>query len=223
MSLVFAGLRAAITGGASGIGLRTGRLLAEGGAQVAALDPRVSEDLDPLLGIRCDVRDDGSVRAAIAQIVARFGGLDILINNAGFAAPPTIADNGHTGWHDVLDVNVVGTARVTRAALPHLRRSPHAAIVNTAASFDSAGIAQRAVRSATKGAVQALTLAMAADHVVDGIRVNCVEAATALEAGWPTRPRLMVDEIAHTIVYLASPLSASTTGSVLGVGRRRLL
>ena len=79
----------------------------------------------------------------------------------------------------MFDVNVVGIVRVTRAALPYLRASAHAAIVNTCSIAATAGLPQRALYSATKGAVLSLTLAMAADHVHEGIRVNCVNPGTA--------------------------------------------
>jgi len=137
-----------------------------------------------------------------------------------------------------LDVNVVGIARVTRAALPHLRRSSHAAIVNTCSVVASVGVPQRAVYAASKGAVAALTLAMAADHLTDGIRVNAVApgtadtpwvgrlldeapdavaAATALRARQPMGRLVSAAEVAHAIAYLASPLSSATTGTLLAV------
>jgi 2-keto-3-deoxy-L-fuconate dehydrogenase len=233
-----ADMSAIVTGGASGIGLATARLLAERGAHVAVLDLAVDGDLSPALALRCDVHDDASVRSAVAQAVENLGGLDILVNNAGIGARGTVADNDDEEWHRVLDVNVVGIARVTRAALPHLRQSDRAAIVNTCSIAATAGLPQRALYSATKGAVLALTLAMAADHVPDGIRVNCVNPGTvdtpwvgrlldaaddpaaeraALEARQPIRRLVSAEEVAHAIAYLASPASGSTTGTALAV------
>lgn len=125
----------------------------------------------------------------------RLGGIDILVNNAGIGAQGTVEDNPDEQWHRVLDVNVLGMVRTTRAALPHLRRSAHAAVVNTCSIAATAGLPQRALYSASKGAVQSLTLAMAADHVREGIRVNCVNPGTADTPGWagcwtpPTIPR----------------------------------
>lgn len=234
----FAGLAAIVTGGASGIGLATATQLAAAGAQVACLDLAPAEVSDPLVGIACDVTDTTSVDAAVADAAARFGRLDIVINNAGIGARGTVADNDDDEWHRVLDVNVVGIARVTRAALPHLRQSPSASIVNTCSIAAWAGLPQRAVYSATKGAVLALTYAMAADHVKEGIRVNCVTPGTAdtpwvgrlldaapdpeaerraLEARQPMGRLVTADEVARAIVYLASPLSSSTTGTALAV------
>ena len=230
------GLAAVVTGGASGIGLATATLLAARGAQVAVLD------LDPAApgcyGVRADVRDDAAVRAAIDDAAAHLGGIDILVNNAGIGAAGTVADNPDEQWHQVFDVNVVGLVRVTRAALPYLRRSPRAAIVNTCSIAATAGLPQRALYSATKGAVLSLTLAMAADHLPDGIRVNCVNPGTAdtpwverrlaqaddpaaeraaLEARQPMGRLVTADEVAAGIAYLASPAAAAVTGTALEI------
>ncbi|MER6784911.1 SDR family oxidoreductase [Streptomyces sp. NPDC000658] len=234
----FEGLTALVTGGASGIGRTTAQLLAERGARVAVLDLDPSGVERPLLGYRADVGDDASVREAVAAAVAALGGLDVLINNAGIGALGTVEDNDDAEWHRVLDVNVVGVVRTSRAALPHLRRSSHAAVVNTCSIAATAGLPQRALYSATKGAVYALTLAMAADHVREGIRVNCVNPGTvdtpwvgrllgaaddpaaeraALEARQPTGRLVGAAEVAGAIAYLASPLSGATTGASLAV------
>ncbi|MDG4830802.1 SDR family NAD(P)-dependent oxidoreductase [Solwaraspora sp. WMMD1047] len=234
----FAGLVAVVTGGASGIGLATARFLAARGAQVACLDRNPPEVPAPLLGVTADVTDDAAVRAAIETVVARLGGIDILVNNAGIGAVGTVEENTDEQWHEVLDVNVVGIARVSRAALPHLRRSRHAAIVNTASICSHTGLPQRVLYSASKGAVQALTLAMAADHVTEGIRVCCVNPGTAdtpwvrrllaavddpdaqlatLQSRQPNGRLVSADEVAAAIGYLASPLAGATTGTVLAV------
>jgi NAD(P)-dependent dehydrogenase (short-subunit alcohol dehydrogenase family) len=234
----FDGLAAIVTGGASGIGRATAELLAARGAKVAALDLNPDQVSDPLVGIRCDVTDDASVRAAVAEAAERFGRLDIVINNAGIGAQGDVAANDDAQWHQVLDVNVIGMARVSRAALPWLRQSPSAAVVNTCSIAAWAGLPQRALYSASKGAVYGLTLAMAADHVREGIRVNAVAPGTvdtpwvgrlldaapdpaaeraALQARQPSGRLVSADEVAHAICYLASPLSGSTAGTVLAV------
>jgi 2-keto-3-deoxy-L-fuconate dehydrogenase len=231
----FSGLAAVVTGGGSGIGLATARLLAERGANVAVLDLRPGAEF---LGLVADVTDDASVRDAIGTAGARLGGIDILVNNAGIGAIGTVADNPDDEWHRVLDVNVVGMVRVTRAALPHLRRSAHAAIVNTCSIAATAGLPLRALYSATKGAVLSLTLAMAADHVHEGIRVNCVTPGTAdtpwigrlldqaddpvaeraaLERRQPMGRLVTAEEVAAGIVYLASPAASSVTGTALAI------
>ncbi len=128
----FAGLSAVVTGGASGIGLAIATRLADGGARVACLD--LSPDGLPvnLIGIQADIADNGAVTAALSEAEHRLGGLDILVNNAGIAAQGGIETNDDAEWQRVLDVNVIGLVRVSRAALPALRRSAHASIVNTA-------------------------------------------------------------------------------------------
>ncbi|GAA1514691.1 SDR family oxidoreductase [Dactylosporangium maewongense] len=234
----FDGLAAVVTGGASGIGLATALHLAERGARVACLDLRPGELPEPLIGITADVSDDATVRAGIAAAAERLGGIDILVNNAGIGAIGTVESNPDDEWHRVLDVNVVGLVRVSRAALPHLRRSAHPAIVNTCSIAAHAGLPDRALYSASKGAVQALTAAMAADHVREGIRVCCVNPGTAdtpwvrrlldqaadpaaelaaLKTRQPTGRLVSAEEVAHAIAYLASPLAGATTGTVLSV------
>ena len=229
------GLAAIVTGGGSGIGRATARLLAQRGADVAVLDLKPG---DEFVGVAADVTDDASVRLAVDTAAGRLGGIDILVNNAGIGSIGTVADNPDEEWHRVFDVNVVGMVRVTRAALPYLRASEHAAIVNTCSIAATAGLPQRAVYSATKGAVLSLTLAMAADHVYEGIRVNCVNPGTAdtpwvgrlldqaadpaaeraaLNARQPIGRLVSADEVAAGIAYLASPLASSVTGTALAI------
>ena len=232
----FGGLAALVTGGGSGIGLATATLLAERGARVACLD--VEPPGDPFFGVTADVTDDAAVRTAVAAVAGRLGGIDILVNNAGIGAAGTVEQNPDEEWVRVLDVNVLGVVRVTRAALPHLRASRHAAIVNTCSIAATAGLPSRALYSATKGAILSLTLAMAADHVAEGIRVNCVNPGTAdtpwvqrllvaapdpdaerraLERRQPMGRLVSAQEVAGAIAYLASPLSSGTTGTALAV------
>ena len=227
----FDGLAAIVTGGASGIGLATAQLLAQRGAKVACLDLNAKDLPEPLLAYVADVSDDASVRAAVTAAAEAMGGIDI-------GAQGTVETNSDEEWHRVLDVNVVGMVRTARAALPYLRRSAHAAIVNTCSIAAHAGLPQRALYSASKGAVQALTLAMAADHLREGIRVTCVNPGTAdtpwvrrllaqaddpdaelaaLKARQPSGRLVSAEEIAAAIAYLASPQASATTGTVLAV------
>jgi 2-keto-3-deoxy-L-fuconate dehydrogenase len=234
----FGGLAALVTGGSSGIGAAVVRLLLERGARVAALDLRPDGAPAGALAIECDVTDPAAVERAVARTAEELGGIDVVVNNAGIGASGDVAANDDAEWARVLDVNVVSIARVTRAALPHLRRSAHPAVVNTCSSVAFVGVPNRAVYSASKGAVAALTLAMAADHVREGIRVNAVapgtadtpwvarllsasddpeQAAAALKARQPLGRLVTADEVAHAVASLASPLAGSTTGAVLRV------
>ncbi len=230
----FDGLTAAVTGAGSGIGLATAQMLQVRGAKVFGLDLNEGEMGQVAQWIQCDIGDAESVNKAFSQISS----LDILINNAGISAVGTVETSPDEDWTRVLNVNVVGLVRTSRAALPLLRKSKHAAIVNTCSVAATAGIPKRAIYSATKGAVLSLTLAMANDHLVDGVRVNCVNPGTAdtpwvkrlldqaadpaaertaLEARQPMGRLVSADEVASAICYLASPMQSSTTGTSLAV------
>jgi NAD(P)-dependent dehydrogenase (short-subunit alcohol dehydrogenase family) len=234
----FEGLSAIVTGGASGIGLATARTLVARGARVAVLDLHLGLDPGPVYAIRADVGDSASVTAAVGRAVEELGGLDVLVNNAGIGARGTVEDNPDEEWHHVLDINVLGIVRTTRTALPHLRGSANAAIVNTCSVAAATGLPQRALYAASKGAVFALTLAMAADHIGEGIRVNCVNPGTvdtpwvrrlaeqtddpeaelaALSARQPSGRLVTAQQVADAIAYLAGPLAGATTGTALAV------
>jgi 2-keto-3-deoxy-L-fuconate dehydrogenase len=234
----FDAMVALVTGGASGIGAATAELLADQGARVAVLDLDAEAADARHLRLACDVADRAGVDRSVARVAAELGGIDVVVNNAGIGAQGDVAANDDDEWRRVLDVNVVGMARVSRAALPHLRRSSRAAIVNTASVAATVGLPERALYSASKGAVLALTLAMAADHLRDGVRVNCVAPGTA-ETPWVGRllaaaddPRaalaalrdrqplgrlVSAEEVAAAIAYLAGPRAGATTGTVLTV------
>jgi NAD(P)-dependent dehydrogenase (short-subunit alcohol dehydrogenase family) len=232
------GIVAAVTGGGAGIGLAIAVELAARGARVAALDLDTSGVPEPILAVKCDVTSRDSVGTAISSVTAAFGGLDVLVNNAGISAVGTVEELSDEDWHRVLDVNVVGMARASAAALPLLRRSEHAAIVNLCSIGALNGLPQRVLYNASKGAVLALTYAMATDHVADGIRVNAVSPGTvhtgfvdrmlarfpdpvaekaALDARQATGRMVTPEEVAGAVAYLASPRSGSTTGTALEV------
>ncbi len=233
----FLGLIAVITGGTGGIGSATADYLSARGAKVALLDTSKSSN-NKYFSIICDITNDAEVMDAIATIVKKFGGIDILINNAGIGAGGDVATNSDSEWQKVFDVNVFGAVRVTRAAMEYLKKSSNPAIVNTCSVVSEIGIPNRALYSASKGALEALTRAMAADYLPLGIRINAVSPATAdtpwvarllsdapdpaamsasLIARQPMKRLISAEEVAHAIAYLASPLSGSTTGTILKV------
>lgn len=234
----FTGRVAVVTGGGSGIGAACVAALRERGAKVGILDLAPAEETEGVRAVVCDLTDDAAVRAGVAAVVAAFGRLDILINNAGISAVGSVEANDDAEWARVLDVNVVGMVRVTRAALPHLRRSDQAAIVNLSSIAAWAGLPNRALYSASKGAVHALTLAMAADLVTEGIRVNCVCPATVdtpwvarllarsddpqaererLRARQPMGRLVTAEEVAEAVCYLAGARASAVTGTALAV------
>jgi 2-keto-3-deoxy-L-fuconate dehydrogenase len=234
----FDNLVAVVTGGGSGIGAAVTAELRSRGARVGVLDLDPGKPADGLLPVVADVADRASLDRAMEQVATEFGGIDILINNAGISAVGGVEANDDAEWQRVLDVNVTGVARTTAAALPYLRRSEHAAIVNISSIAATAGLVQRVLYSASKGAVHAMTLAMAADLVGEGIRVNCVAPGTVdtpwvarllartedpegektrLAARQPTGRLVTAEEVAAAVAYLASPDSRATTGTSLAV------
>jgi NAD(P)-dependent dehydrogenase (short-subunit alcohol dehydrogenase family) len=178
------------------------------------------------------------VTSAFATLSSSIEVVDILINNAGIGATGTVETASTEEWNKVLNINVIGTSRVSAASLPYLRKSSHAAIVNTCSMVANFGFPKRSIYSASKGAILALTLSMAADFLKENIRVNCVNPGTtdtpwigrllsetenpaseraALEARQPIGRLVSPDEVANAIVYLAHPEQKSTTGTILTV------
>ena len=230
------GWRVMITGGSSGIGLATGIRFIERGAKVVSLDLKRPYDEKRIAWQYCDVADDSSVRAAVAAAVKSLDGLDVLVNSAGIGMQGSIdeePDVAEVLWRRLLEVNVLGVMRVTRAALPALRLSSRASIVNIASFVALAGVPRRAAYGASKGAVFALTKALAADHLHEGVRVNSVSPGTVDTpwidrlmdaAGDPGAERAAVmarqphgrlvapEEVAAAVCFLAGPDSGSTTG-----------
>ena len=238
MSTEFKGLTAVVTGAGSGIGLAVARLLSESGAKVLGLDLSEGEMAKYATFIPCDVSDPSKVAAAFTEIAKHTNVIDVLANIAGVGAIGAITDVTEDEWKKVFGVNVFGLGRVSAAAMPMLKKSKFASIVNTCSIAATAGLPQRAVYSASKGAVLSLTLAMAADGIADNVRVNCVAPGTAdtpwvtrllaqaadpvaeraaLNARQPMGRLVSADEVASAILYLASPRQASTTGIVLSV------
>ncbi len=233
--------RVVITGGSAGIGLATGLRFLERGAKVVSLDVKRIYDVEGIAWEYCDVADDASVREAMSATVKSLGGLDVLVNNAGVGMQGSVDESpelAEAEWRRLFEVNVFGTMRVTRAALPALRHSAHAAIVNIASFVALTGAPRRAAYGASKGAIFALTKALAADHLREGIRVNSVSPGT-VDTPWierlidatgdPRAERAAViarqphgrlvtpQEVAAAICYLAGPDAGSTTGADLVV------
>ena len=214
MSGDFKGLTAVVSGAGSGIGLAVARSLHAQGARVFGLDLNEGDMSAVATWIACDVGDSADVIAAFKRIGTETDTIDVLVNN------------------------VIGISRVSTAAMPFLRKSSSASIVNTCSIAATVGLPNRAIYSASKGAVMSLTLAMAADAVKEKIRVNCVKPGTAdtpwvgrllakaadpiaererLQARQPIGRLVTPEEVASAIIYLANPAQESTTGTVLAV------
>jgi NAD(P)-dependent dehydrogenase (short-subunit alcohol dehydrogenase family) len=238
MTADFAGLVAVVTGSGSGIGLATAKMLSSQGAKVFGLD-LVEGDLGRHGSwLLCDVSDAASVAKAFGEITSKTQVVDIVVNSAGIGASGTIESATEEEWLRVYQVNVVGSARVSAAALPLLRKSKGGSIVNMCSIAATVGLPDRAVYSASKGAILSLTLAMAADLMSERIRVNCVNPGTAdtpwvqrllsqaadpeaerkaLNARQPIGRLITAEEVASAVCFLAHPNQASTTGISLAI------
>jgi NAD(P)-dependent dehydrogenase (short-subunit alcohol dehydrogenase family) len=229
--MTFAGKRALVTGAGSGIGAAIARKLAAGGADVTladvALEPvtAVAQEIGgrPL---QLDVRDEAQVAPAMAR-------LDVLVNVAGIGSTTTAPDTPLDVWEDVFAVNARGTFLCCKHAIPGMAERRAGSIVNVASVAALVGLRNRAAYCASKGAVVALTRALAVDHVADGVRVNAVcpgtvdspwvrrlvddagESLDALRARQPMGRLGLPEEIADAVAYLASDAAAFVTGSTL--------
>ncbi len=177
-----------ITGAGSGIGQATALLFAREGAKVVAADVRLQAAEETVRRIRetggearaveADVSQAASVQRMVQETVAAYGRLDILINNAGYGFAATVEQTEEADWDRLMAVNLKGVYLGCKYAIPIMRQQGGGVIINTASVVALVGIANRAAYCASKGAVAALTRAMAVDHVGDGIRVNCVAPGT---------------------------------------------
>ena len=250
MDLQLDGLRVLVTAGASGIGLATARAFVREGARVhisdvdaSALDARKRSDstLSPSV---CDVSDRRQVAAMFDHALAAFGGLDVLVNNAGIAGPTAkCEDVAPEDWERTLAVNITGQFHCARLAIPHLRRSGNASIVNLSSAAGRFGFPLRTPYAASKWAVIGFTKSLSIELGSDGIRVNAicpgsvagpridsvyankaaargVDAAVVLEEALSKTSlhRLVsADDIANAIVFLCSPAGANISGQAIPV------
>jgi len=229
---------AVVTGGGAGIGRAVVEALLAAGARVAALDRDAGDVPAGAEALQADVANDADMQRVIGRFGEACGRIDVLVNNAGISFPATVEDGALEDWHRVFDINVLGYVRATRAALPWLRRSRQAAIVNISSCTATTGLRRRVLYAATKGAIEAMTRAMQADLLHEGIRVNAVSPGTVdtpfiarlvAEARDPAAQRQVYNErqptgfmvapqeVAQAVLYVAHPQARSTVGTVLSV------
>ncbi len=235
-----AGKVALVTGGNAGIGEAIAKRFAGEGAAVvitgrrqAELD-RVAQDIERQNGKVCavagSVTDERHAQAAVGEVIRRFGGLDILINNAGVGEfGRRLHELDDETWARVLDINLTGVFRMTRAAIPEMLKRGGGSIVNISSIASLVGIPCLSVYAASKGALDALTRSVAIDYAKDGIRCNAVNpglVATPMAAPlmanpeqldpilnhYPIRRPGKPEEVANMVVYLASDEAAWVTG-----------
>ncbi len=235
---------ALVTGGSNGMGAEECRLFAREGAKVVIGDIRqedgqrveaeIAESGGDAMFVNLNVADEDSWVAAVAQIVARYGKLDVLVNNAGISGSGETDFRSTDAWDRLLDINARGVFLGTKHAVPEMQKAGGGSIVNI--SSISGIVGQEAVHpayNASKGAVRLLTKATAVQHAKDGIRINSVHPGmmppmlTSFQRGDTRRERLINDvpmgregrtiEVANAVLFLASDEASYITGTELVV------
>ncbi|ODS22553.1 short-chain dehydrogenase [Candidatus Endobugula sertula] len=239
---------AIITGGANGIGKATAKLFAEEGANVVIVDvDRISgnqvveeiKKINPSVYFICsDVTLSQECKWIACDVINRFKNIDILFNNVGITHRATVLDTSEQEWDRVMDVNVRSFFLMSKCVIPIMQTAGGGVIVNVASGWGLVGGSKAVSYCASKGAVVLLTKAMALDHGVDNIRINCIcpgdtdtnllrteamqlgEPENALVEASMQRPLQRIgkpEEIAQAVLFLASPCSSFMTGEAMVV------
>ena len=235
---------ALVTGASRGIGRDLARALAHAGARVAVGVRRLG-DADAVLAdiqgeggeaiaVVVDVRDAGASRAAVAEVVARLGALDVLVNNAGLGTNHDALDATEEEWDELMEVNVRGLFFCCQAAARHMLERGYGRIVNMSSQAGRVGIRRHAAYCASKGAVEQLTRVLALEWAPNGVTVNAVAPTFIRTPGTAERldhPEFLRDvlariplgrvgtttEVAAAVLFLASPAASLVTGEVIAV------
>jgi NAD(P)-dependent dehydrogenase (short-subunit alcohol dehydrogenase family) len=237
------GKRAVVTGAGAGIGRSIALRLASEGACVALADvdeeaaEKVASEIDgETLVRRTDVTRAEEVEELVASAVEAWGGLDVMVNNAGVGVAATVVDTTEEDYERVMDVCVRGTLLGMKYAIPAIRDAGGGSVINMSSVAALVGITDRAVYSAAKGAILSMTRAAAIDHIGEGVRVNCIapgtvdtpwidritsgyddpeEARAKMQARQPHSRFVTPEEIAAMAAYLASEEAASCIGACM--------
>ncbi len=239
------GKRIIVTGAGSGIGRAIALRMADEGARVALADvdekaaKGVAEEIggDTLVQ-KADVTDAESVEALVGRVVSEWGGLDVMVNNAGVGIASTVIEATEEDYDKMMDVCVRGTFLGMKYAVPAIRGSGGGSIINMSSIAALVGLNDRAIYCAAKGAILSMTRAAAIDHIEEGVRVNCIapgtvdtpwisritstyddpeEARATMQARQPHNRFVTPEEIAAMAAYLASDESGSVVGACMTV------
>jgi len=235
------GKAAIVTGGGSGIGKAIAQAFVREGARVAICGrdhgklERAATEIGPsCLAVAADLSDHDTPETLVARTLERFGRIDTLVNNAAVLLPGTAESLSDSQWEQTYSVNVRAVWQLSRAVLPHLRAAGGGSIINIGSVLSSLGARNRVAYAASKGAVLAMTRAMALDHATENIRINCIcpgivetELVAAFNLDEKARQQRIAAhpmgrfgqpaEIAGLAVFLASDEAAWITGSAFPV------
>nr|5HS6_A Chain A, 17-beta-hydroxysteroid dehydrogenase 14 [Homo sapiens]5ICM_A Chain A, 17-beta-hydroxysteroid dehydrogenase 14 [Homo sapiens]5JS6_A Chain A, 17-beta-hydroxysteroid dehydrogenase 14 [Homo sapiens]5L7T_A Chain A, 17-beta-hydroxysteroid dehydrogenase 14 [Homo sapiens]5L7W_A Chain A, 17-beta-hydroxysteroid dehydrogenase 14 [Homo sapiens]5L7Y_A Chain A, 17-beta-hydroxysteroid dehydrogenase 14 [Homo sapiens]5O42_A Chain A, 17-beta-hydroxysteroid dehydrogenase 14 [Homo sapiens]5O43_A Cha len=195
----YAGKVVVVTGGGRGIGAGIVRAFVNSGARVVICDKDESggraleQELPGAVFILCDVTQEDDVKTLVSETIRRFGRLDCVVNNAGHHPPPQRPEETSAqGFRQLLELNLLGTYTLTKLALPYLRKS-QGNVINISSLVGAIGQAQAVPYVATKGAVTAMTKALALDESPYGVRVNCISPGNIWTPLWEELAALMPD------------------------------
>jgi len=220
-----------VTGGARGIGRAVVERLARDGWNVA-FTYATSTDLPDGFALQGDVRDAARNAAIVDEVIAKFGSLDALVNNAGIRRDALLYNMSDADWRDVLQTNLDGAMSMTKSALTPMMKQRRGAIVNVASLSGLHGVVGQTNYAAAKGALIAMTKSLAREVARSGIRVNCVapglvdtdmvatldtEVKKEMIRAIPMRRAVKPAEVASTIAFLLGDDASAITGQVICV------